>query len=112
MRVRSKQDEDNEIRNIWPAICFRMNERKLTPRGLASRTKKSKSDIERGIAGEPVPIDLGFLRDCVLAFGLPMGRAENYEETVKSLTWDECMGLIKPPPAMPPRQDNFWDYDD
>lgn len=111
MEVMPKQNQSNEVLNIWQAIRFRMNERRVTPMGLASRTRYSKNEIERGIAGEPVMIDLDFLRDCILAFRLTIGRAEHYEETVKSLTWDECMGSIKPPPAMPPQQGNFWDYD-
>jgi len=105
------QNQINEVLNIWQAIRNRMNERRLAPMGLASRTKYSKNDIERGIAGEIVSIDLDFLRDCVLAFGLPSGKTKYYEETVEGLTWDECVRLIKPPPAMPPRQGNFWDYD-
>ncbi len=110
MRITPDQDQINEIKSIWQAIRWRMNERRLAPMNLAYRTKYSKNEIERGIAGEPVEITVESLRDCVMAFGLTSGRTKHYEETVEDLSWDECVRLIKPQPAMPPRQGNFWDY--
>jgi len=109
MRITYNQDQVNDIKNIWQAIRWRLNERRLTPLKLAFQTEYSKKDIERGIRGEPVEITVDFLRDCVLAFGLTSGRTKHYEETADDLPWDECVRLIKPPPAMPPRQGNFWD---
>jgi len=111
MRITLNQGQINEIKNIWQAIRWRLNERRLTPTGLAYQTGYSKKHIERGIRGEAAPITIDFLRDCVMAFGLPLsGRTKCYEEKmVDNLSWDECVRLIKPPPAMPPRQGNFWD---
>ena len=111
MRITPDQVQINQTKSIWQAIRWRMNERRLTPTGLAARTGYSKNEIERGIGGEPVEIGVDFLRDCVLAFGLTSGRRKYFEETgVENLSWDECVKLIKPPPAVPPRQGNFWDY--
>jgi len=106
---RPSEDDINEIKDIWQAIRWRMNERRITPQKLASRARYSQDLIERGISGEPVPIRHA-LRSFVEAFGLRSGRF--YEETVDSLTDDKCKELLKPPSAMPPRQGNFWDYDD
>ena len=36
----------------------------------------------------------------------------HYEDTAEVLSWEECVALIKPPPAMPPRQGNFWEWED
>jgi len=107
MRITPTQDDINERKDIWQAIRWRMNERRITPQSLARRTGYSQDLIERGISGEPVPIR-HVLRSFVEAFGLRSGRF--YEETVDSLTDDTCKKLLKPTPAMPPRQGNFWDY--
>jgi hypothetical protein len=105
---RPTEDDINERKDIWKAIRWRMNERRITPQELARRARYSQDLIERGISGEPVPIRHA-LRSFVEAFGLREGRF--YEETADSLTDDVCKKLLKPPSAMPPRQGNFWDYD-
>lgn len=110
MGITFDQDQSSEIKNIWQAICLRMNERRLTPADLAYKTGYSKNHIERGIEGEPIPITDDFIHKCVMAFGLTSGRARYYEETVDILSYDECVKLIKPAPSMPHRQGNFWDY--
>ena len=109
MRVIPNQDDINERKDIWQAIRWRMNERRITPQELARRARYSQDLIERGISGEPVPIRHA-LRNFVEAFGLRSGRF--YEETVDSLPDDECKKLLKPQSAMPPRQGNFWDWND
>lgn len=112
MRIIPSQDDINERKDIWQTIRWRMNERRFTPKDLANRTQYSQDLIERGIRGEPIPITPPFLLDCVTAFGLTSGRTKYYEETADDLSYNECVELLKPPPAMPPRQSNFWEYAD
>jgi hypothetical protein len=100
----------SQIKNVWQSIRWRMNERRLTPLELHYKTGYSVEHIERGTAGDLIPITSDFLRNCVVVFGLISGRTKYYEETVDILTYEECVDLLKPPPAMPPRQGNFWDY--
>jgi len=110
MRITPSQDDINERKGIWQAICWRMNVHKVPPKELAHQTPYSQDLIERGIGGEAVPITLDFLRDCVKAFGLASGRAKNHEKPTDILSYGKCVELLKPSPAMPPRQGNFWDY--
>ena len=106
------QDQINAIRDIWQAIRFRMNERRITPTDLALRTGYQREHIENGIRGEIIPVTLNFLRGCVAVFGLTSARAEPYENTAELLSLGECVSLLKPTPAMPPREGNFWEYAD
>ena len=108
----TNQELLNEIKNIWQTIRLRMNEHRITPAELANRTGYKREHIERGVNGELIPITLDFLRDCVTAFGLTSGRTKHYEDTVEILSSYECISLIKPRPAMPPKQGNFWESDD
>ena len=103
------QDDIKEIKNIWQMIRWRMNERRILPQELARRTGFSQQHIERGIKGEPVPIRHA-LPYFIKAFGITSARQKGPEDTVDILTYDECIKLLKPPPAMPPYQGNFWDY--
>lgn len=109
MRIEPNEDDINERKEIWQGIRYRMNERRITPQELARRTRYPQALIERGIAGEPVAIRHA-LHEFVEAFGLAT-RAKFFEETSEILTDDECEKALRPPPAMPPRQGNFWDYD-
>jgi hypothetical protein len=107
-----RRREDNEIKNIWQAICARMNERRMAPKQVAYKTGYPLKYIERGIVGEPAPITLDFLQDFVTVLGLTSGRTKHYEDTAEILSWEDCVALIKPQPAMPPRQGNFWEWSD
>ncbi len=100
-----------KLLDIWPAIVLRMNERRITPELLAYKTGYSLKRIREGIAGTPAQITEDFLRKCVIAFGLLDGRKSD-GKGADTLSFDECVKLIKPTPAMPPRKGNFWDYDD
>jgi hypothetical protein len=112
MRLTPSQKNINERKDIWKAVCWRMNERRIMPQELARMTGYSKNLIEKGICGDPVPVTEDFLQNCVTAFGLTNARAMYFEDTLDILSHDELVQLIKPPPAMPPRQGNFWDYND
>ena len=109
MNIRLEQDSRTESKNIWQMIRLRMNERHITPNELAFRTRRSKDIINKGLEGYPVEITLDFLRDCVMALNLTSGRTRFYEETEEDLSWQGCVDLLMPPPAMPPKQGNFWD---
>ena len=108
--IKLNQEEINRKKDIWQIIRWRMNAHRITPEELAKRTHFSKELIERGINGEPMPITSPFLHDCVNAFGLTSARAKFFEETVDELSDEACIKLLKPEPAMPPRQGNFWEY--
>jgi hypothetical protein len=104
-----------DTRSVWEMIKWRMNERRVDPETLASKTCYSKSKIGRGLSGEPVEISLPFLHDCAIAFDLVSARAELNTRNVRIdtiLSYEYYIELIKPPSAMPPRQGNFWEWDE
>ena len=84
---------------------------KLFAKALIGKTK-DKSNIKKGIAGELIPIPFSFLRDAVRAFELVEARGKTYQDPLDSMEYEELMELIKPPPAMPPRQGDFWEWSD
>ena len=112
MRIAPTQEELNHRKDVWKTIAWRMNAHRVTPKKLADKTPYSQDLIERGISGEPVPITHDFLCDCVMAFGLTSGRTKYYEDTVENLPDSELEAMLKPLPAMPPRQANFWERDE
>lgn len=112
MRIIPNQDEINHRKALWQTIKWRMNVHRITPKVLADKTPYSKDLIDRGIGGEPVPITSDFSRACVNVFGLKSARAKYYEDTDDILSDDELETLLRPQPAMPPRQGNFWDSDE
>jgi len=88
-----------------------MNTHKVDPKELASQTPYSQDHIERGINGEPIPLTFPFLCACVDAFGLS-GRGKYYEDTIETRSTSEVETLLKPPPAMPPPQGDFWEREE
>ena len=113
MRIQTGEDQSNKYKNTWQVILYRMRERKITPAELSRRTGYTRGYIERGINGESVEISVDFLRRCVGAMIInPVsGRTSDYEKAISTFSYDDCVELLKPPPAMPPRQGNFWDWD-
>jgi len=109
MRVTPTQDEINHRKDVWQVIKWRMNVHGVNPKKLAYLTPYSQDLIEKGINGESVPITSDFLRTCVMVFGLTSGRSKYYEETVEMLSDEQIEALLRPSPAMPPRQSNFWE---
>ncbi len=109
MGVTSEQDRINKIKNTWQGIGFWMNKRGIGPQALANATGYSIDRIERGLRGEREPLSSDFLHACVNAFGLISARAKFFEETDEILGDDECMELLGPLPAVPPRQGKLWD---
>ena len=111
MKNRLTQDQASHIRDLWEAIKWRMNVHRVTPEELARRTPYSQDLIERGIHGDPVPLTCAFRLACVKAFGLRDARGSLYGLD-EDLSDDEIDRLLKPEPAMPPRQGNFWEWKD
>jgi hypothetical protein len=118
VRMKPSQEDINRRKDVWQMILWRMGVHRFTPKKLASQTPYSQSLIEKGISGEPIPLTLPFLRACVKAFGSAMGRIDccgrivDDGKTVDDMPYDECVDILKPPPEMPPRQGNFWEYED
>lgn len=113
MKNRLTQDQVSHTRDLWEAIKWRMNSHKVTPEELAYRTPYSQDLIERGINGAPVPLTHPFKLACVKAFGLRVRDARGGLYALDDdLSDDEIDRLLKPEPAMPPRQGNFWEWPD
>ena len=114
IEARSETDEKN-LKSDWQAILWRMKAHRIAPASLAYLTKYPEDSIRKGISGELIPITLPFLHGCVRAFELVNARkagAQLYADPVESMSYDECIRLIKPAPAMPPRQGNFWEVEE
>ena len=112
MKIMLNQGEINRRKNRWQAVRHQMNVHKVTPQEVAHQTPYSKELVEKGIGGEDVPITSPFLYACVKIFGLEDARAEPNKETDYIYPDYELEALLKPPPEMPPRQGNFWEWDD
>ena len=110
MRKTFTQDEINHRKDVWQAILYQMKTHKVTPKELAYQTGYQQQLIERGIGGEPELITSAFRRACVRVFCLVDGRAEPHRDTIGMLSDDGLEALLKPPPEMPPRQGNFWEW--
>jgi hypothetical protein len=104
----------DEIKNIWQTILYRMRERYISPIKLANQTGQSRDFIERGIKGEPERLELRFLQNCVrtLIYNPISGRTNEYDKVITSLSFQDCVRLLKPSPQMPPRSGNPWEWDD
>lgn len=106
------EDDENRLKSYWQAFCWRMNERHIDPTKLSKLTGYPESNIKKGISGELIPITFSFLRDAVRAFDLVETRGKTYQDPLDLMSYEELMELIKPRPAMPPRQGNFWELSD
>lgn len=105
MGIFAEPEKQEEILNIWQMLAYNMNIFHVTPQQLASKTQKSITLVSRGLKGEPIAIDLSFLRGCVKAFGFGSGRTG---KDGSGYSWDQCVKLLKPNPEMPPRG-YFWE---
>lgn len=101
-----------ELKNIWQMIRWRMNERQVGPHQLAEFAEYPIGRIQSGLKGEAAEITDTFLQHCAELFGLTSARNESSEKASATLTRQECIDLLKPPPAMPPLKANFWENDD
>jgi hypothetical protein len=108
MRLIPNEEDLNHRREMWQVIRWRMNAHRIDPEKLAKLTSYSKYSIERGIEGEPEPITFPFLCGCVKAFGIPSGRGKYFGDLLENRTIPELEDMLRPPPAMPPSQNDFW----
>lgn len=107
MNTSTNLNDLNENKNMWQAIRYRMNERKIAPYELAKRTGYSINLIIKGTKGEAALLTEEFVRNCISVFQLTNSRTDDGSGGILSL--DECLGLLKPKPAMPSGDGNFWD---
>ncbi|MFH0941750.1 MAG: hypothetical protein V1823_01830 [Chloroflexota bacterium] len=110
-----KINEDELFAGVdeWPVIVDRMKTHRVTPAGLSKGTGVAEASILRGINDRDFPVTLRFLRDCVKVFNLlSQASGRSQEDVINHLTYDDCMALLRPPPAMPPLPGNFWERDD
>jgi hypothetical protein len=106
-----------KFKDDWLAIGWCMQEQRIDPARVSYLTNFPEQNIKRGINGEPIPIPLMFLKRFIKTLGLVSTRSGNIrsqscEDPLDSMSYDECMKLIKPPPAMPPRQGYFWETEE
>jgi hypothetical protein len=110
-------EDFSERKNDWQAILYRMREKNVSPSKLSQKTYYPEQLIEKGIKGEPVEIELSFLRNCVkiLVFepteSRITGQTHKHDKFLENLSYSDCIKLIKPSPAMPPLTLNPWDRD-
>lgn len=113
MVIQLTESEINELKNIWQIIIWRMDVHKITPQRLAILTEYSLNFILKGIKGEAALITDTFLRNCVTVFGVTNSRTDLKKNmnVNHQLSREECIDLLKPPPAMPPNKKHFWEND-
>ena len=108
-----KDKRISDIKNIWQSLLEHKKERNLRTFQISDATGYRIDLIERGLAGEPIPVTEEFLRRLVFYLGLvpvrPVrpGRPVRYEDTYVP-TYDECVELLKPPEE-PTQQSSLWD---
>ena len=113
MLKESSDADKNQVKSDWQAIRNRMNERRIDPTKLARLAGYSEIEIRKGIGGDPIPITASFLRNAVRAFSLVSARAKSLgEDPLNYLSYEDCMELIRPRPAMPTGERDFWEMPD
>jgi hypothetical protein len=104
--------EVDDLRDGWKIIQQQMKEKRVTPDKLARQTQYPADRINRGIGGEREPIPRNFLIACVRVFGLLDARKDPYGQLLYVMSDDDLWRFLKPKPGMPPRQGNFWEWDE
>ena len=103
-----KDKRISDIKNIWQSLLWHKRECNLGTLQISRATGYRIDHIERGLAGEDIPVTYAFLRRLAIYLGLAQGREEHYEDTYDRLTYDQCVELLKPPEE-PPQQGGLWD---
>ena len=103
-----KDKRISDIKNIWQSLLRHMRERNLRILQISRATGYSIDHIERGLAGEDIPVTYNFIRRLVIYLGLAPSHKEHYEDTYDILTYDLCVELLKSPEE-PPQQSSLWD---
>jgi len=107
MDSRFKDKQINDIKSIWRSLLWHKSERDLSTFKISDATGYRIEHIERGLAGEPIPVTEEFLRRLVIYLGLVPVRTGRYEDRYVP-TYDQCVELLKPPEE-PPQQSSLWD---
>ena len=102
------EEDISEIKNIWQAIRFRMNERWIKPDELSRKVGLSPEIIKRGVHGEPIGIR-HILPKFVFGLGLMEIERRGGQGLDDNPSYEECKKLLMPPPAMPPFPGDFWE---
>jgi hypothetical protein len=97
----------SDIKGIWRSLRWQMNERDLKAYQISDATGYRIEHIERGLAGEPIPVTDAFIHKLVIYLGLVPARTGRYEDRYVP-TYDQCVELLKPPEE-PPQQCSLWD---
>ena len=95
-----KNKRISDIKNIWQSLLWHKRERNLVTLQISRATGYRIDHIERGLAGEDIPVTEKFLRRLVIYLGLAPGRKEHYEDRYVP-TYDQCVELLKPPEEPP-----------
>lgn len=97
----------SDIKSIWQSLLWHKSERDLRTFQISYATGYRIEHIERGLAGEPIPVTEEFLRRLVIYLGLVPVRIRRYGDRYVP-TYDQCVELLKPPEE-PPQQSSLWD---
>ena len=108
MDSRFKDKRINDIKSIWQSLLWHKRERNLRILQISRATGYRIDYIERGLAGEDIPVTYDFIRRLVIYLGLAPGHKEHYEDTYDRRTYDQYVELLKPPEE-PPQQCSLWD---
>jgi len=108
MDSRFKDKRISDIKSIWRSLLGHMGKRDLRTFQISDATGYRIDLIERGLAGEPIPVTEAFIRRLVIYLGLVSGRIKRYEDTYDILTYDQCVELLKLPED-PPQQSSLLD---
>ena len=107
MDSRFKDKRISDIKSIWRSLLWHKSESGLRTFQISDATGYRIEHIERGLAGEPIPVTEEFLCRLVIYLGLVPGRTGRYEDRYVP-TYDQCVELLKPPEE-PPQQSSLWD---
>ena len=104
-----KDKRISDIKSIWRSLLWHKSERDLRTSQISDATGYRIEHIERGLAGEPIPITEEFLYRLVIYLGLVSVRTGRYKDRYVPTyvpTYDQCVELLKPPEE-PPQQGSF-----
>ena len=107
-----KEKRISDIRNVWQSLLghiHKHNRKKLQE--ISSATGYRMDHIERGLAGEDIPVTHDFIRRLVIHLGLFSGRVKRREDTYDIydiLAYDKCVELLKLREE-PSQQSSLWD---
>ena len=103
-----KDKRISDIKSVWQSLLWHKRDRNLGTFQISRETGYRIDHIERGLAGEDIPVTYDFIRRLVIYLGLAPGHKEHYEDTHDRPTYDEYVKLLKPPEEHL-QQCSLWD---